>query len=305
MSRGRGISIADELPSILRKLHTRDYRLVVQRYVERPLLIHKRKFDIRQWVLVTSVNPLVVWSYTSYYLRFCSVEYVSADYNSADYRAIHLTNQSVQKHVEGYGAVEGLESNMWSRRSFHEYLAATHGEEDGAGIAASIEAQIRRAIGVATRSVCDIVEHRRNSFELFGFDFMVDADHRVWLLEANSSPDMSRNAAPLRAIVDDGLDDLLQLVLDLKRGRLPVAKLVAERQARAGPCWRIAYRGKALTARELQRRRLTKKFSMDAPGGNSSVFKGLSHVIALRPWLAVIGAAARAAIEEPIKPNDL
>ena len=56
---GRGISISDALPSILRKFHSKDYRLIAQRYVERPLLIHQRKFDIRQWVLVTSVNPLV------------------------------------------------------------------------------------------------------------------------------------------------------------------------------------------------------------------------------------------------------
>ena len=28
-----------------------------------------------------------------------------------------------------------------------------------------------------------------NCFELFGFDLMVDADWRLWLLEANAEPD--------------------------------------------------------------------------------------------------------------------
>ncbi len=36
----------------------------------------------------------------------------------------------------------------------------------------------------------DGIENRKNSHELFGYDFMIDEDFKVWLIQVNSSPSM-------------------------------------------------------------------------------------------------------------------
>ena len=40
------------------------------------------------------------------------------------------------------------------------------------------------------KSVSDIVVHRKNTFEMFGYDFMFDEFYNSYLIEVNSSPSM-------------------------------------------------------------------------------------------------------------------
>ncbi len=42
-------------------------------------------------------------------------------------------------------------------------------------------------------SARDMVMHRENTHEMFGYDFMVDTNLNVWLIEVNSSPSMEHS----------------------------------------------------------------------------------------------------------------
>lgn len=40
------------------------------------------------------------------------------------------------------------------------------------------------------------IENRKNTHEMFGYDFMVDENYKVWLIEINSSPSMDYSTVP-------------------------------------------------------------------------------------------------------------
>jgi len=74
---------------------------VIQKYIERPLLINKRKFDIRVWVLID--HEMNSYFFREGYLRTSCEEF---QLDSLDKRYIHLTNNAVQKYAEHYGEFE-------------------------------------------------------------------------------------------------------------------------------------------------------------------------------------------------------
>jgi hypothetical protein len=86
-----------QLVEILDLCKQKESQFIAQKYIENSLIVKKRKFDIRQWVLVTDWNPLTVWLYQEPYFRFPACDYNPN--NIAD-RFIHLTNNSIAKYAE-------------------------------------------------------------------------------------------------------------------------------------------------------------------------------------------------------------
>ena len=56
--------------------------------------------------------------------------------------------------------------------------------------------------------------NRQNHFELFGYDFLVDEDGKVWLIEVNSDPYLGTPNEWTKKIVPEMLDEMFQIVLD-------------------------------------------------------------------------------------------
>ena len=83
-SQGAGIFLINKLSKL--KKWSRESRTVfnpnlvkesyvIGRYIENPLLMGGRKFDLRLYVLVTSFRPLKVYLYKHGFGRFCTAKY--------------------------------------------------------------------------------------------------------------------------------------------------------------------------------------------------------------------------------------
>jgi hypothetical protein len=77
-----------------------------------------------------------------------------------------------------------------------------------------LQPQMRRIVAWSLQASQDRVEHRAGSFEIYGYDFMVDADLHPWLIEINASPDFSYSTGVTETLVKQASEDAMKVVVD-------------------------------------------------------------------------------------------
>jgi hypothetical protein len=94
---GHGIQVTDDLHKILElacdMTRASKNSCIIQKYITNPLLISGRKFDIRTYMLLTSINGnLKAYYYEEGYLRTSSHEFSLGNLSN---NLVHLTNDAV------------------------------------------------------------------------------------------------------------------------------------------------------------------------------------------------------------------
>ena len=246
---GRGIRVLD-YQAVQTTVVTKPR--IIQRYIADPYLLDGRKFDLRMYVVVTSMNPLRVHLAKHGLVRLCAAKYSTADLKN---RYGHLTNYSINRHHKDFVENEQVrssslsaddhhlestnddnqetdfdvndddddfnqaqaqdkshQSNKWSLQMLWEIL----GKEATDRILIQIKDIVVKTMIAAEAHICPIlhqhVPYPENCYELYGFDFMFDQALKVWLIEVNISPSLMGNSALDKKIKGCLMSDTFNLV---------------------------------------------------------------------------------------------
>ncbi|CAK73016.1 unnamed protein product (macronuclear) [Paramecium tetraurelia] len=213
-SQGKGIFIFNKIQQISQWKNTLRYNqdnpqaeaYIVQKYIADPLLIGGKKFDMRIYLLCTSYQPLTLYLYRTGFARFTHHRYDSEDISNT---YVHLTNVAIQKTSDNYDEKLG---GKWNLQTLKLYLMTKYGQEKVAETFYNIQMLMIRSL----QAVQKIIINDKHCFELYGFDILLDAQLKPWLLEVNASPSMTSNT-PVDFELKCGLLDDVFTIIDLEK----------------------------------------------------------------------------------------
>ena len=177
-------------------------------------------------MLLTSVNGVQkgYW-YKDGYIRTSSVIYNTQ--NIAN-KFIHLTNDAVQKYGGGYGKYE--DGNKVSFFEFQKYLDNNYADK-GLNFYDDIASQMKVLATHAIKAVYGkidpfkqqhcfevcfskiLIQDFNRNFQLFGLDFMIDRNFKVWLIEINTNPCLETSSPILMRLIPTIVENTFRYLL--------------------------------------------------------------------------------------------
>lgn len=97
----------------------------------------------------------------------------------------------------------------WPFHNLILYLRAVKGNEATEILLEQIDSIIVNSL----RSVQPILINDKHCFECYGYDIIIDADLRPWLIEVNASPSLSATTAGDKIMKHTVINDVINLVV--------------------------------------------------------------------------------------------
>ncbi|MGF1925777.1 MAG: hypothetical protein ACQUHE_16495, partial [Bacteroidia bacterium] len=193
-----GEPVNDFAEEELRKLYDRgnycgtaQYKYLIQRYIHDPLQFGNQRVDFRMFMLVASLNPLIVY------------------------------------YHDGFLQMNGMQSDL---QSFSSYLLTKGVLNDPQWLNNYLRPEFKKAMIHLLRAGVITPLEDSSVYQLYAIDFILDSKLDVWFVKANPAMDLSNlKESSTERLIAKLLADEIEIVMGLLRSRMKrVIKFVNE-----------------------------------------------------------------------------
>lgn len=221
-SRGRGIQILwqfEELRDAYAHPENFDFdpqtdRYVIQRYIRNPLLLDRRKSEIRIYWLVASSDPLLVLVYREGTVRLNTMPFSLDDFSNT---LIHVTNVFQQKAHPDYDPSAVLK---WSFADWENYLIRDLKLAPENWVEGILKPRLKRMLAFVIEAARPTLAENLGTgmpFGLFGADIIFDDALHPWLTEIQKGPGLSFDDAIKQKVIPAMLNEAVAIMLEVRR----------------------------------------------------------------------------------------
>ena len=204
------------------ELENSNEKLILSKYLINPMLINNKKFSMKSFVLVTGFSPLKIYFYRDGYLTFSKNNFTLKE-DSIDNSCIHITSEKNEFECNSRDPNNNTiyETSLfdekciiWNYINFERYCKKK--EINYENIINQIKDIIIKTFISFSTDITNKIKNNnikdRNIFQLFTFDFILDENYKVYLIDLERNPQLdSKHLVPIY-IYDHLISDILNIV---------------------------------------------------------------------------------------------
>ena len=203
----------------LGEIKNNNEKLILSKYLTNPMLINNKKFILRSFVLVTGFSPLKIYFYRDGYLIFAYKNF-SLNETDKNNKCIHFSSENIEFYCsENYdinyeNSLFEENCSIWNFLNFERYCKKENLNYQK--IINQMKDIIIKTFISLTPDILDKIKKNkikdRNMFQLFSFDFIIDDNYHIYLLDINKNPSLNSIHLVPVYIYDHLISDVLNIV---------------------------------------------------------------------------------------------
>ncbi len=225
-SRGRGIEIMWRTNKLRKKygalgdrrIDNKDEQGIIQRYIKNPLLLNKRKSEIRVYWLIASIDPLRVLLFDEGTVRLNSLPY---QLDNFDNQLIHITNVYQQYKHPDYDPDVVLK---WSYAELDRYLFEEKKVDDESFTKNILMPRLTKYLAFIAQAgregFAQGYPDQGDCFGVYGADVILDDQLNPNISEIQKGPGLSFSDPIKKNIIPPMLGEAARIMFEIREARV-------------------------------------------------------------------------------------